>query len=257
MRPQKIQKSYFACFQLYLLSPIILLPLWKLRKHVALVFSACAVIAFCSVAYIFTMYWLNRYRVSILSSINHLRYVDIYYMTTTRIAPWMVGIAIGFILHLCKDKEAKISKHFALIGWTFFTTSMSAIVLGQLPLVQENSVDNPWFADAIYDSFKGVTWSLAVGWIIIACHFSCGGFINRFLSHPAWLPISRISFSIYLVHFPIQMWQIMSLESAQSFSNSEMLYMFFRDFFISLIVALFWSLLFELPTVKLLKKLKT
>lgn len=43
-------------------------------------------------------------------------------------------------------------------------------------------------------------WSLATAWIIFSCHVGLNETINKFLSHPFWIPLGRMGLSIYLVH---------------------------------------------------------
>lgn len=45
-----------------------------------------------------------------------------------------------------------------------------------------------------------VPWSLSIGYIIFACVNGQADIINRFLSHPLWQPLSRLSFNIYIIH---------------------------------------------------------
>ena len=51
-----------------------------------------------------------------------------------------------------------------------------------------------------YFSITRITFSLSIAWIIFACHYGYGGIINRFLSAPAFIPLTRISYVSYLIH---------------------------------------------------------
>ena len=55
-------------------------------------------------------------------------------------------------------------------------------------------------ASAIYGGFYKVAWALAVGWVIFACSRGYGGWINELLSWKAFVPLSRVSYIIYLIH---------------------------------------------------------
>ena len=55
-------------------------------------------------------------------------------------------------------------------------------------------------ASAIYGGFYKVAWALAVGWVIFACCRGYGGWINELLSWKAFVPLSRVSYIIYLIH---------------------------------------------------------
>ena len=59
------------------------------------------------------------------------------------------------------------------------------------------------FEYALYFSLSKLAWSLALGWLIFACHYGYGSFINTFLSNPIYLPFNRISYCAYLIHPPL------------------------------------------------------
>jgi hypothetical protein len=44
-----------------------------------------------------------------------------------------------------------------------------------------------------------LNFGLALAWIIFACHSGHGRVVNRFLSSKYWMPLSRLSFCLYLV----------------------------------------------------------
>ena len=58
----------------------------------------------------------------------------------------------------------------------------------------------PRTAAAIYGGFYKVAWALSVGWVIFACCRGYGGWINELLSWKAFVPLSRVSYIIYLIH---------------------------------------------------------
>ena len=51
-----------------------------------------------------------------------------------------------------------------------------------------------------YFSLSKVSYSLAISWVIFACHYGYGGVINRFLSAHFFIPLARISYVAYLIH---------------------------------------------------------
>ena len=52
----------------------------------------------------------------------------------------------------------------------------------------------------LYQATTRNLWALSLGYIIFACAYSQGGVINDILCWKAWTPLSRLSFSAYLVH---------------------------------------------------------
>lgn len=56
---------------------------------------------------------------------------------------------------------------------------------------------------ALYASLSRVAWALALSYIIFACVHGYGGPVNWFLTLSLWQPLSRLSYSIYIIHFPV------------------------------------------------------
>lgn len=241
--------------QLYFLSPMILYPLWRLRKRVVVVISVIFAVASSSVIFVFVMYMLKEFRVSFMSELNNVKEYTIYTVTHGRIDSWMMGILVGFIMHKIQGKTIKMPRTVVTLGWILSVLTMLTVIFSQYPLQQENFKENPLIADAIYDSMKRISWCLSLAWIILACHLSYGGIVKKFLSLPIWLPISKLSFCIYLVHLPVQLVYLASIRTPQFFSNFRAIYKFFGDFGVSFFVAFAWALMFEYPTLNIIAAL--
>lgn len=238
--------------QLYFLSPLILYPLWKLRHRKWIVVPSIFIIASTSTIYILAMVINFDFRSSFLSSNIGHRDVLVHTITISRIGSWMMGILVGYVMHKFEGKTIKLSKSFVAIGWTFSLAVILTVIFAQYPLHQENFQENPILADAIYESLKGIFWCLAIGWIILACHLNQAGIAKRFLSLSVWMPISKLSFCIYLVHLPIQFIHMSSMRTPIYVSHFRVLYKFFGDFGVSFFVAFAWALLFEYPTLNII-----
>lgn len=48
-------------------------------------------------------------------------------------------------------------------------------------------------------------WALCLCWISYACISGNGGFLNTFLSAPFFQVLSKVTYSTYLIHLPIQL----------------------------------------------------
>lgn len=59
-------------------------------------------------------------------------------------------------------------------------------------------------AAVLWASFGRLAWSLVVSWVIYACINGYeGGIINGFLSWSLFAPLSRLTYTIYLIHMHI------------------------------------------------------
>lgn len=153
-----------------------------------------------------------------------------YFGTHLRMGPWLVGVLLGYGLHNQKGKRIHLSKLIVVIGWSIALASMLAVIFGiypfYLPGNQMTTLDS-----AFYESFNRVAWVIALSWLIFACVNGYGGPIAWFLSFPQWQPLARMSYSIYLVHFPIQVLIATSAKTQANFSDLYAVSVFFFHYF--------------------------
>ncbi|KAH0551856.1 hypothetical protein KQX54_002233 [Cotesia glomerata] len=79
------------------------------------------------------------------------------------------------------------------------------------------------------------------------------GIVTKFLSHPIYLPFSRVSYSIYLLHLIIQGIRVYSMRTPIYFTESQMTIIIIGDVVTSFLAAIIFSLVFESPFVVLEK----
>lgn len=239
--------------QLYLLSPFILYPIFRFKNYTKSVIAAILLIASSSVIYVFVIYLKNSFRVSLLYEKKLSKDSMTYTATHAKLDSWMMGILTGFLLYNTEGKVIKLSKTLLVLGWMLTGSFLLLVIFAQYPLQQINFNENPLVYDAMYDAFKRITWCFAITWIIIACQLNYGGIIKRFLSLSIWLPISKLSYCIYLVHVLIQLVFMASIRSPEYFSNFRAIFKFFGDFGISLVFSFILAVVFECPTIKIIK----
>ena len=187
-----------ADFQLFVISPFLIYPAWKYGwKYL---WSLLGLALLCSV-YILTMCLVYDLRVFMTSMEKGDLYSKfIYNPTHARLAPWMIGIVLGYIMHTSRNKNITISKGMNSILWILTLSVVTTVVVIVQPLrvpLNETSL----VANAFYHAFHRLAWAFAVSWIIFACEkLKTGGIVRWFLSLPQWQPIARMSLSMYLVH---------------------------------------------------------
>uniref|UniRef100_A0A915DY07 Acyltransferase 3 domain-containing protein n=1 Tax=Ditylenchus dipsaci TaxID=166011 RepID=A0A915DY07_9BILA len=178
-------------FIFYLLSPIFLLtlrqnPAWGLAVSLG-------TIALSSI--------LNLWKQPAIFSPDFiLHHLVIYIKPQYRIGPYIVGLLLGYYLanfHGQTHKKQARSVRFICVGWAIALIAGFWSVFGLYPSLQGWN----W---TLYHLFYGATgrtvFSLALGWIIYACHTGIGGPLNVILSLPPLLPLSILSYSVYLIH---------------------------------------------------------
>lgn len=129
--------------------------------------------------------------------------VKTYFPTHARMGAWIIGVIFGYYLHYHKFRRIILSKEIAVIGWIICILGLFGILFGMF-LLQENYHDTTILEGAIYETGSRIAWAIGICWIVLACYYGFGGPINKFLSAQIWQPISTLSYTIYLVHLPLQ-----------------------------------------------------
>ncbi|XP_021707319.1 nose resistant to fluoxetine protein 6 isoform X1 [Aedes aegypti] len=243
--------------QLFILSPLVIYPLWRWGRKILYVI---AVLILLSMGCVIAAFLINNLRLAFVDSGKHPkdknRQVLVYYPTHIRMGAWLIGVMLGYIMHLTKHRIVRLSKVVCISGWLISLSIMLAILLGDYPLQQPDTyADHPVVVDAIYEATNRIVWAGCLAWIVFACVNGYGGPINTFLSLPIWQPLGKLSYSIYLLHVPIQTMLLGSLRSTGYFSDIVAAHNFWGDFGLTVTISILWCLAFESPMVGLEKLL--
>uniref|UniRef100_A0A183BMS4 Acyl_transf_3 domain-containing protein n=1 Tax=Globodera pallida TaxID=36090 RepID=A0A183BMS4_GLOPA len=195
-------------FIFYLLSPVFLL---ALRQSPVYGLSLVgAVSAASALANLITMLQYNFPPTQMLwkqppifspDFIKH--HLVIYIKPWYRIGPYLVGLVLGFVLAVQsvspqrKRSEDARSFRFVWAGWAMACGAGFWSVFGLYPALQ--GWDWPLY-HLFYGSCARTIFAIALGWLIYACHTGIGGPINWVLSLSPFLPLSVLSYSVYLFH---------------------------------------------------------
>ena len=131
------------------------------------------------------------------------RYSNLLYIKPWhRVAPYVVGLILGCILyrfHLPIKHRISFTIFPALLVLSGILLALPLYGLypqwhGHVPAKAEN---------VMYIMFSRFSWSLGLALLVLTCHYGYGGPINWFLSLKFWIPLSRLCYNAYLLHFPI------------------------------------------------------
>ncbi|XP_037083860.1 nose resistant to fluoxetine protein 6-like [Pollicipes pollicipes] len=117
-----------------------------------------------------------------------------------RCTVWLVGIGLGFLLHKLRGRRVTLRPWQYLPGW------IAAFAVGISVVYGMYGYQMPWdptpskAVAVAYGGLHRLAWGLAVSWVIFACVTGYGGVINTFLSHPGFVPLSRLTYAGYLIH---------------------------------------------------------
>ncbi|XP_073949765.1 nose resistant to fluoxetine protein 6-like [Choristoneura fumiferana] len=129
-------------------------------------------------------------------------YMQYYYVNTlTRCTPFFVGMLYGYLLNIYKGKQINMPKYFVALGWICAIVVSAGIIYSAYPILQTDWYSP--FLDGVINSFSRPGWAACLGWMIFACTHGYGGPINWFLSLRMWKYPARISFAMYIFHYPL------------------------------------------------------
>lgn len=124
----------------------------------------------------------------------------VYTKPYCRIVPYLVGIVLGYIIHENMRWKGPSKYLFAFFGWCTAIILGMSVTYGTWGSVEIGGHVFSTVENVIYGSFSRLTWALAVAWVVYACHFGLGGFVNHILAWPAFIPLSRLTYGAYLIH---------------------------------------------------------
>ncbi|XP_043470010.1 nose resistant to fluoxetine protein 6-like isoform X2 [Leptopilina heterotoma] len=236
--------------QLFLISPIILIPLVK-RPKFGLSFLGLLIIVSIIIPAVITA--VNEYPFFINHEVGFERMMEsfrnLYTQTYARASPWLIGVLLGYIV----NKSTKdLTKNTIIFWWTFTIISFLFCFIG-LTSFYLNGYKYNVIWESIYCSLSRPLWSIGISWIIYASIHGYGGIVTKFLSLPIFYPISRLSFCIYLVHIMNEALHYQTIRTPIYFTIFSTISELIVDIVEAVIIACFWSIIFELPAQTLEK----
>uniref|UniRef100_A0A336KNE1 CSON012115 protein n=1 Tax=Culicoides sonorensis TaxID=179676 RepID=A0A336KNE1_CULSO len=233
--------------QLFILAPFIVYPLFKWEKKIVPLLSALVLLSMGSAFY---NSYQNEFKVSALDNILKGRTLEkgrlVYYPTHIRMGAYFVGVLLGYVLFSIKHRQIRLPKYIVACGWTLAITNCFTIVFG-IYSFQQLDYEGSILIDAAYEALIRVLWAGSLAWIIFACVHGYGSVINWFLSWSMWQPLGKLSYSIYLLHYPIQIYFVSVQREPEFFSNIKAIHKFWGEFMLTVCLAIIWVLMFEMP----------
>ncbi|XP_075539360.1 nose resistant to fluoxetine protein 6-like [Dermacentor variabilis] len=98
-------------------------------------------------------------------------------------------------------RERKISKIFQLAGWCASISCGLFCVFVKFPWYLSKKPTSHG-VELLVAFFDRILWSFCLSWITLACATGRAGTLSKFLSWNAFVPLSRLSYCVYLIHMP-------------------------------------------------------
>lgn len=101
-----------------------------------------------------------------------------------------------------KFPKPKIHASIVILGWIIAIGGGLVTLYGRGIQLLDNVT---WKrADFVaYETLYRPAWAVCICWVIWACHHGYGGFINYILSMPFFLPLSKLSYGVYMIHWAV------------------------------------------------------
>ena len=192
--------------QFYILSPLIIIPLYFLFPIGLVISSGVLIVSFTISG---TLAGIYDHQGNMFSGVAYgytpnntdtTNYSNLQYIKPWhRVAPYIVGLVLGYILYRLRLSTKRLVNYIIfpwliILSGIFLASTLYGLYPqwhGHVPKKAEN---------VIYIMFSRFTWSLGLALLVFTCHYGYGGPINWFLSMKFWIPLSRISYNAYLVH---------------------------------------------------------
>nr|XP_037268659.1 nose resistant to fluoxetine protein 6-like [Rhipicephalus microplus] len=179
-----------------------------------------------------------------MSRTQNLYYIRPYYHTVS----YFSG-CIAFLL--AEDfRKKNISKGVQLAGWCVSLSCGLISVFGKLPWYRSPNPTSE-MVTLFVAFFDRIVWSVFLVWITLACSSGRGGIIGKFLSWSAFVPLSKLSFGVFLIHQPFINLMLHASRERVVWSRFNMVTLWFSVLVWSFLLSYLEFLACEAPVTKL------
>lgn len=243
-------------FQFYIISPIIIYALYR-KPLVGILLICLLFLGSTSFTAFYTA--INDFPAApYMSDITPLDKLNdfmgkVYVKPYCRIGPFLVGMVTGYILHRTQGSSI-IRKRYVYLGWAVCALLMLAVLYAMWP-ANTGEAKPPIAWAAVYGAFARSVWALGLAWIIFASLAGYGGVVSKILSCRALVPLSRLTYSAYIIHPVLMVIFYGSREESFDYSPYLLIYFAIGNLVLTYGASLALSLVFEAPILALEKVL--
>ncbi|KAI6653504.1 Nose resistant to fluoxetine protein 6-like [Oopsacas minuta] len=206
--------------QFFFISPIFIFPAFLLPFPFPLIPLAVAIFIFLIPSFVipgvfslhsnfyFPLNHLTDGLFPIASNMTHGDITEYFYIKPyCRINPYLMGLALGYIIYKVSEwkresgDKKSLQLRMALINTIFWPVSFAicfGLVYGLYGSFHGHLMSD--FENILYIGLSRTLWGLGLSMFIFICYSGMAGPIDTFLSWGLFVPLSRLTFSAYLIH---------------------------------------------------------
>ncbi|XP_011495252.1 PREDICTED: nose resistant to fluoxetine protein 6-like [Ceratosolen solmsi marchali] len=240
--------------QLFVLAPAIIYPLWRWRKLGHVILATVTIIS-TILPFIMTLVQdldptLLIYTAEVKDISTNEYFKSSYIKTHMRASAYCFGILYGYIVYRIQNSDKKISKNTVACGWLVSSfallVSMCSISVFYGPRKNFTTVEA-----AFYSSMHRALWSVGTGWVLLACITDNSGPLRKVLKWRPFIPLSRLTYSAYLVNGLVELHSASTIRTPQYLNNFSLFGKILSHLMLTLGGAVLLSIMFESPILGL------
>lgn len=237
-------------FQLFLVSLPIVMILKNRRRWVIAVFVVLSIVGCAIGAWQITGTHVTPFVVVVTQSMSILEDTlnNFYFLPFYHSVCYFSGCIAFFVLQDFRD--VKVPKIAQAVAWLGAAGCGVCCIFAKYPWYMERYPTSD-FGNICMAFFDRIMWSLLLLWITLACATGRGGYLNSFLSWNAFVPLSRLTFGVYLIHAPFIFLVLHISRERILYSHFTLVSMCFSILMWSYCLAYLAFILCEAPTAQL------
>ncbi|KAL5286701.1 hypothetical protein ACFFRR_007983 [Megaselia abdita] len=231
-----------ADFIFHLITPVLI---YGFKKYGSRFYGLIAILITISILSTFHIFYKYEFEeiITIMEPYRKDRFERFNLQPHFRYSCWLIGVSFGYFLYKRDSRKPGLLNIEVLFCWILALGTLSVKLIYPWTQLGEKSIFNA----AVYDTFGKICWALSICVIIFLCEKGHGGFINNFLSMQFWKPLSRLSYTMYLVSFGVSKWNVGNARSSFTLGFKETVQMWWFDTLCSFCIAVVLHVSIELP----------
>lgn len=186
-----------------------------------------------------------------LSVANNYHY-DVYVWPFQHGICYFAGCIICLLVQRYRDVKISKLKQFSM--WCLCATCGLTCLFIKYDWCRGRNPTEEWVT-LLVSVANGLCCAVFMSWLVFACAAGKGGLVSRFLSWRALVPLSRLSFGIYIIHVPLYYFFFALARERTFYSHFTLVLLSLGIFVVSSMLSFFVFVACEAPVGRLEKQL--